>query len=120
EKAEVVLVRVGVDAGSGGVQGPLYPDNTFGYVPIPDGGNVDPRKYGNTLDERHGRRLVEYFPLSRQPNMAKQSIHFDPEFKTFTYGDPNTLKARLRHLEPGDLLVFYCGLEGWNFKSDPA
>ncbi len=52
--------------------------------------------------------------------MAEQSIHFDPEFKTFTYGDPNTLKARLRTLKLGHLLVFYCGLEGWDFKSDPA
>jgi putative DNA base modification enzyme with NMAD domain len=81
-KAEVVLVRVGVDAGSGGVQGPLFSDNTFEYVPIPDGDKVDPRKYGNTLDDRHGRHLVEYFPQSRQGNIPEQSIHFDPEFDT--------------------------------------
>ncbi len=117
---EVVLVRVGVDAGSGRVQGPLFSDNTFEYVPIPDDDNVNPRKYGNTADETHGRSLVEYFPQSRLGTMAEQSIHFDPEFKTFTYGDPNTLKARLRTLKLGHLLVFYCGLEGWDFKSDPA
>ncbi len=119
-RVKVVLVRVGVDSGSGGVQGPLFADNTFEYVPIPDGSNVDSRKYGNTSDKDHGKHLVEYFPLSRQGEIGEQSIHFDPEFETFTYGDPNTLKARLRLLVQGDLLVFYCGLEGWNFQSDPA
>ncbi len=69
---------------------------------------------------RHGRTLAEYFPPSLLDTVAEQSIHFDPEFKTFTYGDPTRPKAGLRNLEPGDLLVFYCGLEGWQFPSPPA
>ena len=52
--------------------------------------------------------------------MADQSMHVDPEFDTFTYGDPTAPKAGLRHLKPGDLLVFYCGLRGWEFAADPA
>ena len=47
-------------------------------------------------------------------------MHVDPEFETFTYGDPTPPKAGLRHLEQGDLLVFYAGLEGWQFDSPPA
>lgn len=43
-----------------------------------------------------------------------------PEFISFTYDDPTRPKAGLRRLEKGDLLIFYCGLEGWDFKSDPA
>lgn len=42
--------------------------------------------------------------------MKDHPIHFDPEFKTFTYGDPGALKRRLRNLKAGDLLVFYAGL----------
>ena len=52
--------------------------------------------------------------------MADRSIHFDPEFVTFTYGDPTPPKAGLRHLEKSDMLIFYCGLEGWDHKSEPA
>ena len=46
--------------------------------------------------------------------MAGQTIHRDPEFETFTYGDPTTPKRSLRNLRPGDFLVFYCGLQKWD------
>jgi len=52
--------------------------------------------------------------------MARQSIHHDPEFSTFTYGDPTRPKSSLRNLEEGDILIFYCGLEGWDFESPPS
>jgi len=116
----VVLLRVGIDTGSGGIHGPLFQDSTFEFVPIPDGSDIDPRKYGNTKDRSHGKMLVEYFPLHRRNEMANQSIHFDPEFDAFTYGDPTSPKARLRTLGRGDILVFYSGLEGWDFSSAPA
>ncbi len=113
------MLRVGIDSGSGGIQGPLFPDGTFEYVPIPvdyiNGGQT----YGNTVG-RHGRKLIEYFPAAMRGRMANQTIHFDPEFDTFTYGDPTAPKAGLRFLDRGDLLVFYCGLKGWNFESSPA
>jgi hypothetical protein len=118
----VVLLRVGVDSGSGGIQGPLFRDGTFDYVPIPDGfggTGVDERTYGNTAGLTD-RKLVAYFPASRQAVMARRSIHFDPEFVTFTYGDPTPPKAGLRRLRPGDMLIFYCGLKGWDFDSEPA
>src|SRR5205085_11672152 len=50
----------------------------------------------------------------------------DPEWETFTYGDPTTPKRSLRLLQPGDFLVFYCGLQawasekGWNGDCRPA
>ncbi len=52
--------------------------------------------------------------------MDDQSIHFDPEFETFTYGDPTRLKSSLKRLDEGSLLVFYAGLEGWDFHCGPA
>lgn len=54
--------------------------------------------------------------------MMNQAIHFDPEFETYTYGDPSRLKSSLKILEEGDMLVFFCGLEGWGkgFSRDPA
>jgi hypothetical protein len=115
----VVLLRVGIDSGAGGMQGPLFKDDKFEFVYIPDENNKDERTYGSYRG-KHGRKLFEYFPERRQPKMKDQSMHVDPEFETFTYGDPTRLKSGLRHLKRGDLLVFYCGLEGWDFKKEPA
>jgi hypothetical protein len=116
---KVAMVRIGADSGSGGIQGPLFSDGSFEYIPIPDGSGTDERTYGNTCGLKR-RKLVEYFPQHRRVAMASQSIHFDPEFATFTYGDPTPPKAGLRHLAKGDMLIFYCGLEGWDHKSEPA
>ena len=116
---QIALLRIGIDSGSGGIQGPLFQDGTFEYIPIPDYSKKDERTYGNVTG-RHGRKLVEYFPESRRAGMMNQPIHFDPEFVTFTYGDPTGPKAGLRRLQKGDMLVFYCGLEGWGFNSPPA
>ncbi len=116
---KVVLLRVGIDSGSGGIHGPLFQDGSFEYLSIPDGRNLDSRKYGNTK-YRHDCMMVNYFPESRRKTMGEQSIHLDPEFDTFTYGDPTPPKTRLQYLHNGDLLVFYCGLQGWNFPSSPA
>ena len=113
------MLRIGIDTGSGGIHGPLFRDASFEYIPIPDGRRDDERTYGNTVGRR-GVNLVEYFPEHRRLAMSSQPIHFDPEFETFTYGDPTPPKAGLRRLERGDLLIFYCGLEGWDFESDPA
>jgi len=121
----LVLLRVGIDAGCGGIQGPLFTDGSFDFVCIPDNKRVSVHTYGN-LCGKDERRLVDYFPESRRKGMAGQHIHLDPEFETFTYGDPTTPKRSLRTLKPGDLLVFYCGLQkwdadgGWNREHRPA
>jgi hypothetical protein len=119
---QVVLLRVGIDTGSGGIHGPLFSDGSFEYIPIPDcygGTGVDKRRYGNTWG-RAGRKLVDYFPEARRKMVLDQSVHLDPEFETFTYGDPTRPKASLRQLAEGSLLVFYAGLKGWNFDCPPA
>src|SRR4030095_13716599 len=62
---QVVLLRVGIDTGSGGIHGPLFKDGSFEYVPIRDGFNgcgISDRTYGNTLSRYVNRRLVHYFP----------------------------------------------------------
>ena len=116
---KMAMLRVGIDTGSGGAHGPLFEDGSFEFVPIPDSSGINPCTYNNTLS-RKGRKLVDYLPKRLQTKMRDQSIHSDPEFATFTYGDPTTPKAGLRRLEDGDLLVFYCGLQGWDFRSEAA
>jgi hypothetical protein len=116
---QVVLLRVGIDTGSGGIHGPLFKDGSFEFLWIPDKYNVERRTYESVMG-RHGRKLIEYFPQYRQPKMEKCTVHADPEFETFTYGDPTKPKAGLRRLKPGDYLAFYCGLKGWGWECDPA
>jgi Nucleotide modification associated domain 3 len=116
---QVVLLRVGIDTGSGGIHGPLFKNGSFEFIPIPDGWGADSRTYGNTKGRR-GRALVDYFPVARRARAFKQAIHFDPEFATYTYGDPTVPKSSLRKLVAGDLLVFYGGLKGWDFDCEPA
>jgi len=109
----MALLRVGIDSGSGGMDGPLFADGTFEFVPIPDLTGIDERTYGNHMT-RGGHPLVEFFPPARQAVMHSQSLHVDPEFASFTYGDPTSPKAGLRRLAEGDLLVFYAGLCGFD------
>lgn len=111
-----VLLRVGIDSGCGGIQGPLFKDGTFDFVCIPDDKRVSLHTYGNILG-RDGRPHIDYFPLSRRKIMADRHVHVDPEWETFTYGDPTSPKRSLRELKPGDLLVFYCGLQKWDADS---
>ncbi len=110
---KVVLLRVGIDSGSGGIQGPLFKDGSFEFICIPDNKRVSVHTYG-TMVGTGGKAFVDYFPKSQRERMAGQHIHVDPEFETFTYGDPTTPKRSLRNLKPGDCLVFYCGLQKWN------
>jgi len=116
---KIALLRIGVDTGTGGIHGPLFQDRSFEYIPIPDGFGVDHRTYGNVVG-RHGHPLASYFPFSRRAAIARRSVHLDPEFETFTYGDPTRPKAGLSTLTRADLLVFYGGLQGWDFVCDPS
>jgi hypothetical protein len=110
---KAVLLRVGIDSGCGGIQSPLFADASFEFVCIPDNKSVSVHKYGNVIG-KNGRPHSDYFPARKQELAAEQHIHLDPEFETFTYGDPTTPKRSLRRLERGDYLIFYCGLQEWD------
>ena len=120
---QVVLLRVGIDTGSGGILGPLFKDGSFEYVPISDGFKccgISDQTYGNTKGKYAKRLLLYYFPERLQRKRRDMPIHYDPEFETFTYGDPTVPKRGLRKLKKGDLLVFYAGLVGSDFRCNAA
>ncbi len=110
---KAVLLRVGIDSGSGGIQGPLFKDGTFEYICIPDKKGVSVHKYGTCVG-KYGVPQSQYFPPGKREAVAQQHVHLDPEFETFTYGDPTTPKRSLRTLEKGDYLIFYAGLQKWD------
>lgn len=108
-----VLLRVGIDSGCGGIQSPLFKDGSFEFISIPDNKQVSIHQYGTCMG-RNGAPYSTYFPLLKQDAIAGQHVHVDPEFQTFTYGDPTIPKRSLQTLEKGDFLIFYCGLQAWD------
>lgn len=106
---KVLLLRVGIDKGCGGTLGPIFTDGRFEYVSIPENSQyVSPRSlYFCDLPARHGGMLAQCVPV----RYREAAAHYDPEFETFTYGDPTRNKrTQLLRLDDGDLLVFYAGL----------
>jgi hypothetical protein len=54
-RMQVVLLRVGIDSGCGGIQGPLFEDGSFDFVCIPDNKGVSVH---TSDDRRDSTRLV--------------------------------------------------------------
>lgn len=105
----VLLLRVGIDSGTGNGHGPLFQDNSFEYIPIPEGKNgpqtSEDRTYADISDSASGT-LADHVP-----HLADQIPHFDPEFESYTYGDPSPNKrSQLSRLASGDLLIYYSSL----------
>jgi hypothetical protein len=105
---KALLLRVGIDRGTGGALGPIFPDGTFEYVPIPEAHPTRCSITYATLRGHHTSSLAALLPA----RLTERHPHIDPDFKTATYGDAAPRKRQqLLRLDPGDLLVFYAGLE---------
>jgi hypothetical protein len=105
---KILLLRVGRDSGFGGL-GPLFPDGTFEYVPIPEDPNrVSERSlFFHDIPARSGGSVARFVPAKHK----KGTAHYDPEFGAFTYGNPSRNKrGQLLRLDTGDILVFNVGL----------
>ena len=105
--ARGVAINVGANTNEPGFRGPVYPDGTFEFVPIPETSPtaVPVPTYGD-------------LPLSIDVSAVRDvPVHLDPEFagygpgERYTYGDPYGVKARpLLDLEAGDHVFFYATL----------
>ena len=113
---QVVRLRVGIDSGAGGIQGPLFDDGTFEFVCIPDGKGVGVQTYGTLVGETAGRTWI----TSPHPDDSgwQRRLSTLTRSSTFTYGNPTTPKRSLRKLRPGDYLVFVLWSARWD--SDAA
>lgn len=105
---KILFLRVGIDRGCGGTLSPIFEDGSFEYVPIPEFSEVAPEKgltYSD-LPARSGGTLARFSGSTRL-------THYDPEFETFTYGEPSEPKrSQLLRLAEDDYLVFYAGFQG--------
>jgi len=105
---KIIFLRVGIDRGCGGTLSPHFSDGTFEYVPIPESTELLEGKGITYLDlpAKHGGTLDKY-------SGSTGYTHYDPEFESFTYGEPSKPKrSQLLKLTQGDLLVFYAGFQG--------
>ena len=103
-----VAINVAANTNLPGRRGPVYPDGSFVYVPIPE-------------REQTADPVPTYADLDLAADVPDDAVdlpvHLDPEFagalgrEAYTYGDPHGVKARpLSQLEPRDSLLFYATL----------
>lgn len=118
-----VAVNVAANTNRPGFRGPVYPDGSFAYVPIPESAATLPRERF-PVDEPLPTYADLDLPFAVPPDLRETPVHLDPEFPGVhgrdraTYGDPHGVKAgRIAGLDPGDWLLFYATLSlrphGW-------
>ena len=111
---KALLLRAGIDKGSGRTYGPIFYDGSFEFTPIPETyRSCTATTYGERIG-RKGKPLSTYLP----PGLRHVPMHEDPEFETRTYGDTAAQRRYLLELGEGDLLVFYAGLKPFKHDSD--
>ena len=111
--ARSIAINVAANTNLPGFRGPIYPDGSFVYVPIPE---REPTAeavptYADLLDG------LGPLPFSVDDDLLDRRVHLDPEFaeyptcSQYTYGDEHGVKAGpLAELQPGDSLYFYATL----------
>jgi hypothetical protein len=105
--ARAVAINVGANTNEPGVRGPIYPDGSAEFVPIPE-----------TEPTRQSPPTYADLDLETDVPQPERPVHLDPEFaaypfcERYSYGDPWGVKARpLLDLAAGDHVLFYASLE---------
>ena len=108
-----VAVNVAANTNEPGFRGPVFPDGSFAYVPIPETASTRPRDRF-PVDESLPTYADLDLPFSLPTALRETPVHMDPEFpgvhgrENATYGDPYAVKAgRIADLDAGDWLLFY-------------
>ncbi len=105
-----VAINIGANTNEPGFRGPVFPDGTFEYIPIPESEPTTERvpTYGD---------LAPALDTPIPDSLRETPVHLDPEFpeypycEQYTYGDEHGVKAGpLSELSAGDMLLFYATL----------
>ncbi|WP_418280872.1 hypothetical protein [Halorubrum sp. DTA98] len=111
-----VAVNVAANTNEPGFRGPVYPDGSFAYVPIPESTATLPRERF-PVDEPLPTYADLDLPFRVPADLRETPTHMDPEFPDVhgrdraSYGDPYGIKAGpIGELSPGDWLLFYATL----------
>ena len=118
--ARSIAINVAANTNLPGFRGPIYPDGSFVYLPIPE---REPTvesvpTYDDLLAE------LDPLPFAVDEETRGRRVHLDPEFaeyptcSRYTYGDEHGVKAGpLAELEPRDSLFFYATLSRYDSPS---
>lgn len=128
---KVFLIRVGMDSSYGGFVSPIFPDESYVVVPIPNERKNDTfsdrlKRYSQlkvnpkTCPKIVASPLTDFLPYDRlvikeekKPKLIKDVpntvAHDDPEFDTMTYGEKKGACAEVKNYQKGDYVVFYAG-----------
>lgn len=105
-----VAVNVGANTNEPGFRGPIHPDRSFTFLPIPE--SEPTREAVPTYGD-----LAPELPVDIPAEVRDHVVHLDPEFpeypygRAYTYGDEYGVKARpLSDLRAGDRVYFYATL----------
>lgn len=112
---KALLLRIGLDKGSGGGLSPIYKDGTFDFVPIPEEYETSEDRTFEEMTGRDDVSLARYL----SSDYRQSAPHDDPEFETYTYGDPTRKRNQLARLREDDVLVFYAGLQPEDYDDHP-
>jgi hypothetical protein len=105
-----VAINVGANTNEPGFRGPIFPDGSFEYIPIPESEPTAESvpTYGD---------LADHLQTPIPDEIAETGVHLDPEFpeypycERYSYGDEHGVKARpLADLAAGDRVYFYATL----------
>lgn len=116
EAVRAVAVNVGANTNEPGFRGPVRPDGSFTFLPIPESAPT------RTAVPTYGD-LAPELDVDVPDRVHDRPVHLDPEFpdypggEAYTYGDEHGVKARpLSELAAGDRVYFYATLS----VTDPA
>jgi len=107
----VCLLHVAADTTNPGVVGPIFSDGSFEFIPIKNVFGLEARTYADfpARNKQYSNTLRDLLPSY----VAALHPHPDPDFNSYTYGEPNNPEMRpgvLRMLKPGDILFFVSSL----------
>jgi hypothetical protein len=115
--SRAIAINVGANTSLPGFRGPLWPDGSFEYVPIPEREPTD-----DPVPTYAELELAVDVP----EDILERRVHLDPCFRgqygcpEYTYGDEHGVKAGpLSSLSAGDWLLFYATLEPALEGEDP-
>lgn len=104
-----IAINIGANTNEPGFRGPVRPDGTFEYVPIPES---EPALGAPTYGD-----LAPHVTVHIPDGICETPVHLDPEFpeypfcERYTYGDEHAVKAGpLSSLSAGDYVFFYATL----------
>jgi hypothetical protein len=109
--------RVGIDKGTGGCLAPIFEDNSFVYMPIPDINTTEKCTYKTCKGIKNGKPFREYV---KKKNLERK-LNYDPDFRGKpVYGDSTSHRKKISCLKKDELLAFYAGLTRWKEGKKPC